>query len=146
MLTLFSAFHFLVLYLSLTTTPPNRRPDGKFDDMASPIASAVLKSRVKRPSMLKKLCKPQDLLHHFPNGAYLGWSGFTGVGYPKFVSRFPLNCPRLDTIWLENGAVRTRVLTVRLQEDAHFPSRPRRTEQVAGTAQVQPFCRSLVRS
>ena len=53
--------------------------------MASPIASAALKARIKRPSMLKKLCNPEDLLHHFPNGAYIGWSGFTGVGYPKYV-------------------------------------------------------------
>ncbi|KAJ4418206.1 acetyl-CoA hydrolase [Neurospora sp. IMI 360204] len=53
--------------------------------MASPIASAALKARVKRPSMLKKLCKPEDMLQHFPNGAYIGWSGFTGVGYPKKV-------------------------------------------------------------
>jgi len=51
--------------------------------MASLMASAALKSRIKRPSMLKKLCQPQDLLQHFPNGAYIGWSGFTGVGYPK---------------------------------------------------------------
>lgn len=51
--------------------------------MASPIASAALKARIKRPSMLKKLCNPEDLLQHFPNGAYIGWSGFTGVGYPK---------------------------------------------------------------
>jgi len=35
--------------------------------------------------MLNKLCQPEDLLKHFPNGAYIGWSGFTGVGYPKCV-------------------------------------------------------------
>ncbi|KAG9243042.1 acetyl-CoA hydrolase [Calycina marina] len=46
-------------------------------------ASAALKSRIRRPSMLSKLSRPEDLLHHFPNGAYIGWSGFTGVGYPK---------------------------------------------------------------
>jgi acetyl-CoA hydrolase len=51
--------------------------------MASPVASAALKARIHRPSMLKKLCHPEDLLPHFPNGAYIGWSGFTGVGYPK---------------------------------------------------------------
>ncbi|KAK3683329.1 hypothetical protein B0T22DRAFT_385536 [Podospora appendiculata] len=51
--------------------------------MVSQVASAALKARVKRPSMLKKLCQPEDLLHHFPNGSYIGWSGFTGVGYPK---------------------------------------------------------------
>ncbi|KAI2463096.1 hypothetical protein F4781DRAFT_145648 [Annulohypoxylon bovei var. microspora] len=56
--------------------------------MASPIASAALKARVFRPSMLKKLCRPEDLLHHFPNGAYIGWSGFTGVGYPKKMPTF----------------------------------------------------------
>ncbi|KAM0325754.1 hypothetical protein ACHAQA_007054 [Verticillium albo-atrum] len=51
--------------------------------MASPIASAALKARVRRPSMLNKLTHPEKLLQHFPNGAYIGWSGFTGVGYPK---------------------------------------------------------------
>lgn len=48
-------------------------------------ASALLKSRVQRPSMLKKLAKAEDLIHHFPHGSYIGWSGFTGVGYPKYV-------------------------------------------------------------
>ncbi|KAK0249404.1 acetyl-CoA hydrolase [Friedmanniomyces endolithicus] len=48
-------------------------------------ASALLKSRVRRPSYLKKLAKAEDLIHHFPNGTYIGWSGFTGVGYPKKV-------------------------------------------------------------
>ncbi|KAJ5511161.1 hypothetical protein LT330_006155 [Penicillium expansum] len=48
-------------------------------------ASALLKSRVRRPSYLKKLAKAEDLIHHFPNGTYIGWSGFTGVGYPKMV-------------------------------------------------------------
>ncbi|KAH6848102.1 hypothetical protein B0I37DRAFT_157168 [Chaetomium sp. MPI-CAGE-AT-0009] len=56
--------------------------------MASPIASAALRSRIKRPSMLKKLCQPEDMLQHFPNGAYIGWSGFTGVGYPKKMPTF----------------------------------------------------------
>jgi acetyl-CoA hydrolase len=48
--------------------------------------SALLKSRVRRPSYLKKLAKAEDLIHHFPNGSYIGWSGFTGVGYPKYVN------------------------------------------------------------
>lgn len=51
--------------------------------MASPVASAALKARIRRPSMLNKLCHPEQLLPHFPNGSYIGWSGFTGVGYPK---------------------------------------------------------------
>jgi len=61
--------------------------------MASPI-SAALKARIKRPSMLNKLCQPEDLLKHFPNGAYIGWSGFTGVGYPKCVHSVAL--PAID--------------------------------------------------
>ncbi|KAJ4414923.1 acetyl-CoA hydrolase [Gnomoniopsis sp. IMI 355080] len=51
--------------------------------MSGPIASAALKARVRRPSMLSKLCHPEDMLKHFPTGSYIGWSGFTGVGYPK---------------------------------------------------------------
>lgn len=35
--------------------------------------------------MLNKLAKPEDLIDFFPNGSYIGWSGFTGVGYPKYV-------------------------------------------------------------
>lgn len=52
--------------------------------------SALLKSRVRRPSYLQKVCKAEDLIHHFPNGTYIGWSGFTGVGYPKYVPRLPI--------------------------------------------------------
>jgi len=46
-------------------------------------ASALLKSRVRRPSYLDKLAKVDDLIPLFPHGSYVGWSGFTGVGYPK---------------------------------------------------------------
>lgn len=53
-------------------------------------ASALLKSRVRRPSYLKKLCKAEDLIDHFPNNTYIGWSGFTGVGYPKYDHPRPL--------------------------------------------------------
>ncbi|KAI4866587.1 hypothetical protein F4820DRAFT_446959 [Hypoxylon rubiginosum] len=56
--------------------------------MASPVASAALKARVGRKSLLKKLCRPEDMLQHFPHGAYVGWSGFTGVGYPKKMPTF----------------------------------------------------------
>ncbi|KAL2003934.1 hypothetical protein VTN02DRAFT_1630 [Thermoascus thermophilus] len=48
-------------------------------------ASALLRSRVKRSSLLNKLAKAEDLIDLFPNGTYIGWSGFTGVGYPKKV-------------------------------------------------------------
>jgi hypothetical protein len=46
-------------------------------------ASALLRSRVRRPSYLNRLAKAEDLIDLFPNGSYIGWSGFTGVGYPK---------------------------------------------------------------
>lgn len=48
-------------------------------------ASAMLKSRVRRPSYLSKLAKAEDLIDLFPHNSYIGWSGFTGVGYPKKV-------------------------------------------------------------
>lgn len=35
--------------------------------------SAALKARVRRPSYLKKIAKAEDLIHHFPNDAYIGW-------------------------------------------------------------------------
>ncbi|GAA5856386.1 hypothetical protein JCM8547_008719 [Rhodosporidiobolus lusitaniae] len=46
-------------------------------------ASAALKARVARPSYLAKLARPEDLVLLFRDGDYIGWSGFTGVGYPK---------------------------------------------------------------
>jgi hypothetical protein len=51
------------------------------------VASEILKQRVRRPSYLKKLCLAEDLIDLFPNGTYIGWSGFTGVGYPSSLSR-----------------------------------------------------------
>ena len=47
--------------------------------MAAP--SQLLRSRVRRPSYLQKLAQPSDLIPLFPHNAYVGWSGFTGVGY-----------------------------------------------------------------
>jgi len=37
--------------------------------------------------MLKKLIHIDDLdiPGLFPHGSYIGWSGFTGVGYPKLI-------------------------------------------------------------
>ena len=55
--------------------------------------SSALKSRVHRASMLKKVCNPEDMLPHFPNGTYMGWSGFTGVGYSKYDPPPPLLSP-----------------------------------------------------
>jgi acetyl-CoA hydrolase len=59
-------------------------------------ASALLKSRVRRPSYLNKLAKAEDLIDLFPHGSYIGWSGFTGVGYPKYVS---CNCALHPSWW-----------------------------------------------
>ena len=47
-------------------------------------ASAMLKSRVRRPSYLNRIAKAEDLIELFPHNTYVGWSGFTGVGYPKY--------------------------------------------------------------
>ncbi|KAG6860667.1 Acetyl-CoA hydrolase [Termitomyces sp. Mi166 len=43
--------------------------------------SAALRERVRRPALLSKLAQPTDLVPLFK----IGWSGFTGVGYPKSV-------------------------------------------------------------
>ncbi|KAK9468562.1 hypothetical protein V1512DRAFT_259783 [Lipomyces arxii] len=47
--------------------------------------SAILKSRVRSPKFLEKLCKPEDLIPVFKTGQHIGMSGFTGVGGPKAV-------------------------------------------------------------
>ncbi|KAJ9660788.1 acetyl-CoA hydrolase [Neophaeococcomyces mojaviensis] len=49
------------------------------------MASALLKSRCRRASFLDKVAKAEDLIELFPHNSYIGWSGFTGVGYPKKV-------------------------------------------------------------
>lgn len=64
-------------------------------------ASALLKSRIRRPSYLNKLCKAEDLIDLFPHGSYIGWSGFTGVGYPKYV--LILIYSVLHDIWERHG-------------------------------------------
>ncbi|KAJ4481890.1 acyl-CoA carboxylate CoA-transferase [Lentinula aciculospora] len=45
--------------------------------------SAALLERVKRPAYLQRLARPDDLVPMFKDDDYIGWSGFTGVGYPK---------------------------------------------------------------
>jgi acetyl-CoA hydrolase len=46
--------------------------------------SSLLTQRIRRPSLLSKVIKdPKELIPMFQDGMYLGWSGFTGVGYPK---------------------------------------------------------------
>ncbi|KAF9037017.1 hypothetical protein BDZ89DRAFT_1090770 [Hymenopellis radicata] len=53
--------------------------------VASSSASAALRERIKRPAYLSKLAQASDLAPLFQNDDYIGWSGFTGVGYPKAV-------------------------------------------------------------
>ncbi|GAA5850810.1 hypothetical protein JCM8547_009095 [Rhodosporidiobolus lusitaniae] len=48
-------------------------------------ASEALKARVARPSYLQRLTTPASLAPLFKNGEHVGFSGFTGVGYPKEV-------------------------------------------------------------
>lgn len=48
-------------------------------------ASVALRERVRRPAYLSKLAYSKDLTPLFKNDDYIGWSGFTGVGYPKLV-------------------------------------------------------------
>jgi len=47
--------------------------------------SAALQERVRRPSYFNKLADPADLAPLFQHDDYIGFSGFTGVGYPKMV-------------------------------------------------------------
>ena len=45
----------------------------------------TLESRVRRKSLLSKVCKPEDTIQFFKPGQNLVWSGFTPAGYPKAV-------------------------------------------------------------
>jgi len=45
----------------------------------------TLESRVRRKSLLSKVCKAEDTIQHFKAGQNLMWSGFTPAGYPKEV-------------------------------------------------------------
>ena len=90
-----NTYLYCILLLSARTTkfpPLVRAEESSFSrtshccEPATMAVSALLKSRVRRPSMLDKLARTEDLIDLFPHGAYIGWSGFTGVGYPKYVS------------------------------------------------------------
>jgi acetyl-CoA hydrolase len=37
--------------------------------------SAAMKARCRHPAYFKKIARAEDLIHHFPNNAYVGWSG-----------------------------------------------------------------------
>jgi acetyl-CoA hydrolase len=53
--------------------------------MAQSLLSQALRQRVRRTSLYNKLVKPETLIPFFKDGMYVGWSGFTGVGYPKIM-------------------------------------------------------------
>ena len=40
--------------------------------------------------LVQKLAKAEGLIDYFPHGSYIGWSGFTGVGYPKYYHTFAI--------------------------------------------------------
>jgi len=93
--------------------------------------SAALRSRVRRPSYLNKIAKAEDLIDVFPHGSYIGWSGFTGVGYPKYFDRN------------RHQVIVTNINTY--QESPHCSGRSRREEQFAGKAKIQSLRRGLLR-
>ena len=64
------------------------------------MSSSLLKSRVRRASYLNRLAKAEDLIDLFPHGSYIGWSGFTGVGYPKYVRYLTVLVCSDCEIWL----------------------------------------------
>ncbi|CAG8588278.1 1052_t:CDS:10 [Cetraspora pellucida] len=53
--------------------------------MTSRLLTEGIKSRVRRPSLFSKLTTIEDVIDSgfFKDGMRMGWSGFTGVGYPK---------------------------------------------------------------
>ncbi len=42
--------------------------------MSVPISQA-LRQRIRRSSLLSKVCRPEDLVPFFKDGMYMGWSG-----------------------------------------------------------------------
>ncbi|KAI5479169.1 acyl-CoA carboxylate CoA-transferase [Pseudohyphozyma bogoriensis] len=53
--------------------------------LRAPQPSSAFLERVRRPSLISKYAQPEDLVTLFKDGDSIGWSGFTGVGYPKRV-------------------------------------------------------------
>ncbi|CAG8492047.1 1762_t:CDS:10, partial [Scutellospora calospora] len=55
--------------------------------MTSKLLTEAIKSRVRRPSLFTKLTTVEDIINSgfFKDGMRMGWSGFTGVGYPKVI-------------------------------------------------------------
>lgn len=47
--------------------------------------SALLKQRIRYKPFLEKIRSAEQMIPHFENNQYIGWSGFTGVGGPKVV-------------------------------------------------------------
>lgn len=47
--------------------------------------SSVLASRIRNKAFLEKVRSVKEIIPHFKNDMFLGWSGFTGVGGPKLV-------------------------------------------------------------
>ncbi|KIK70295.1 hypothetical protein GYMLUDRAFT_150576 [Collybiopsis luxurians FD-317 M1] len=59
------------------------RSSSSFRNVFNKIApGGSIRERVRRPAYLERLAKPEDLVSLF-KVKYIGWSGFTGVGYPK---------------------------------------------------------------
>jgi hypothetical protein len=57
-------------------------------------ASALLKSRVARPSYLKKLAKAEDLIEHFPHDSWIvSRSSYTIFFHPMDLMTLEMSCP-----------------------------------------------------
>lgn len=46
---------------------------------------SLLSQRVRNANLLRKVKTAEELIPMFRDGQWLGWSGFTGVGYPKMI-------------------------------------------------------------
>jgi acetyl-CoA hydrolase len=46
---------------------------------------SLLSQRVRNTNLLQRVKTAEELIPLFRDGQWLGWSGFTGVGYPKMI-------------------------------------------------------------
>ena len=73
----------LVLHHGGFRTPKKQMPTG-FLPEGEPKRPRLAYHVSNKPTTWQKLAKAEDLIDLFPHGSYIGWSGFTGVGYPKY--------------------------------------------------------------
>lgn len=69
--------------------------------------SSILSSRIRNKALLNKVRSVEEILPHFKNDMYLGWSGFTGVGGPKLIPT------KLADMVEEQGLSKNRISDIR---------------------------------